>query len=295
MLIIIEGADKTGKTTLAQEISKRLGYKYVHFGVPGPSPADEYAKFLIDLKEPTVCDRFFYGEMIYGPLLRGRSLIKPLQRTVIERLCRSKSAVLIHAKTPLAIVSERLRLMGDDIITQEKNEAAYEAFESLLATSSLPKLDFIGLRDGSHIKFIENQLSLFNIVIKAPSFLTGIGTIDKPRVILVGDQLNKKVTWLNLPFDSGSSSTFLDDCLRKSKIKESDIYIVNSDTLIKEEIVWFYNNLEVKVIALGNKAAERLEMFAANFKVIAHPKRWKRFFSSKPEEYVTLLEKAAGL
>ena len=61
MIIVVEGADKTGKTTLAKDLADHLGWEYKHFGPPGPDPALDYVTFLRDLKTPVVCDRFFLG------------------------------------------------------------------------------------------------------------------------------------------------------------------------------------------------------------------------------------------
>lgn len=299
MLIIIEGADKTGKTTLAKEISSCLGFKYHHFGVPGPDPASDYAKFLINMKEPTVCDRFFYGEMVYGPLLRGKSVIKPLERMVIERLCRMRNALLIHANTPLALVSERLRVMGDDMITQEQNEKAYEAFNSVLSDSSLPVLSFSSVYDNSAERFIINKLdvmayNMLNKAIEAAKVITGVGTVDRPTVVLVGEKLNINQTWMCVPFDRGPSSEFLNECIIRAGINESELYIVNADTLTKAEVDFLYLNSAVKFVALGSKASIKLSEYEVQHVAIPHPQYWKRFHYTRKNEYIKMLVVAAS-
>lgn len=73
--IIIEGPDGTGKTTLAQTLCDQAGYAYRHEGPPpaGVTAFQHYAGILASLREPTLLDRFHLGELVYGPLLRGRS------------------------------------------------------------------------------------------------------------------------------------------------------------------------------------------------------------------------------
>src|ERR1700675_809922 len=105
MLAVIEGADKTGKTTLAKAIAKQLGYKYIHFSAPKGPPADEYIDFLLALKRPTVCDRFHLGELVYGPLLRGKAGLTPLQLATIERVMRLKQTIVIHAITDMKLAN----------------------------------------------------------------------------------------------------------------------------------------------------------------------------------------------
>jgi thymidylate kinase len=72
MLIVIEGPDKTGKTTLAKAIAEQLGYEYKHFSAPKGSPADEYIDFLLSLKRPTVCDRFISASSSTGLCFEAR-------------------------------------------------------------------------------------------------------------------------------------------------------------------------------------------------------------------------------
>lgn len=71
---IIEGPDGAGKTTYSRKLCEQFGLAYHH---EGPPPADvdifKHYKFLLETKIPTCFDRLHLGEMIYGPLLRGKS------------------------------------------------------------------------------------------------------------------------------------------------------------------------------------------------------------------------------
>lgn len=292
MLIIVEGADKTGKTTLCNEISRKFGYTYHHFGAPGPDPAKEYAEFLINLDKPAVCDRFYYGELVYGPLLRGKSLITKLQQTVLERLCRFQGAWLIHADPPLEIISARLKQLGDPLISKKQNTAAYYAFRDILRNSSLPKFNY-NSHEYSAEEFVMINRSMLNVYAKPDNTLTGIGTIEKPEIILVGDSLNKNVTWMGLPFDAGSCSEYLDYCLRSSGIREEEIYIVNSITVTLGELNYL-DAAEAKVVALGAKASIKLNSLNIPHVAIPHPQYWKRFHSREQHTYIKMLNKACN-
>jgi hypothetical protein len=80
-LVVLEGPDAAGKTTLARAIVGALGYEYRH---EGPPPADDLDVFGYYLKKLTyaatetfmvpgvVLDRFALGERVYGPILRGQ-------------------------------------------------------------------------------------------------------------------------------------------------------------------------------------------------------------------------------
>jgi hypothetical protein len=74
-VIILEGPDGGGKTTLANELVKR-GFHYRHEGPP-PEGVDLIAYYLkilndsIESPQDTVHDRLWLGEMVYGPIFRG--------------------------------------------------------------------------------------------------------------------------------------------------------------------------------------------------------------------------------
>ena len=94
-MIIIEGADCTGKTTLAKEICERTGLLYKHMG-----PPEEYADFDHILwydknsKFPAVWDRFHLGEHTYGALrLSKRGSLD--QQLVVRGLLGARGATVV--------------------------------------------------------------------------------------------------------------------------------------------------------------------------------------------------------
>lgn len=76
-LIICEGADNSGKTTLATRIEDKLNYEIIHS--PGPGTREHLLQFSIEIltrcrlyNERILLDRFcYFSEQIYGPILRN--------------------------------------------------------------------------------------------------------------------------------------------------------------------------------------------------------------------------------
>jgi hypothetical protein len=66
-MIIIEGSDSTGKTTLAHELSEKVGKPYRHQGRP-PEGYNYLGDGRHELAE-VVQDRFHLGELVYGAIL----------------------------------------------------------------------------------------------------------------------------------------------------------------------------------------------------------------------------------
>lgn len=295
MLVIIEGPDKSGKTTLAKEIEKQFCYKYAHFSAPGVDPASEYASFFSGISSPTVCDRSYFGERVYGPLLRGTSKISNLQYAVIERICRLKGAVFIYALTPLKICQVRLHdNLTNERISVENNRKAWVRFKTLAPACSLrPFLTY----DATEQKSLDDLLrylgqllpSLRSHAALAKDLCTGIGTIYGKKIVLVGERLNKKKTWLGLPFDNGPASNYLYERCKEAEVPEHMVYLCNAVDLIKKEVD-FLNLEKVTWVSLGTYADRRLSNLGVEHKAIPHPQHWHRFHAHEPEAYVKFLK-----
>ena len=71
-LIVLEGCDGAGKTTLAAALAARHGHAIVH-ATRSPEGTDLFAKYhaILARPGPLVLDRSFVSELVYGPLDRG--------------------------------------------------------------------------------------------------------------------------------------------------------------------------------------------------------------------------------
>lgn len=294
MLIVIEGPDKTGKTTLAKAIAKKLGYEYVHFSAPKGSPADEYIDFLLKLKKPTVCDRFHLGELVYGPMFRGKAGITPLELVTIERLMRLKQTILIHAVTNMTLANQRLLVSKDhEVVDTKQNLAAAEGFAEVFPhTNAGPVIEY----DGSSLDSIRNIIAVLKNVrrsLNKPAKYTGIGTITGSKIVFVGEQVNGKVTWRGLPFDKGASSQFLLEAFQKAGVPEKAVYICNADKLTLEEVDNLMRGGRTRFITLGKKAADKLSSFGILHHELRHPQFVKRFHYSKKSNYAAEIREVA--
>lgn len=100
--IILEGADQSGKSTLASRLADLTGMKVFHYEPPkGVTDfAREYLRFMEESDRPMIVDRCYLSEMVYGPIFRGASGVTP---EVKERVEASLSMcgyvmVLVHRR-----------------------------------------------------------------------------------------------------------------------------------------------------------------------------------------------------
>lgn len=294
MLIIVEGADKTGKTTLCKVIAKRFGYRYHHFGPPKKRPADEYIDFLLSLKQPTVCDRFHLGELVYGPMLRGKVGITPLELLTIERMLRLKRAILIHAATDMDVANERLAVSKQrELVDWTMNINASRLFEKVIAQTNVSTVFRYNGIAHEQLDLMLNVIERWLRLSDKPrgTKYTGIGTTGGRKLVFVGEQVNKNITWRHLPFDKGLSSEFLAEAFEAAGILERFVYICNADKLTEAEAAALAGPT-TRFISLGKKADKKLNEFGVQHAALPHPQWVKRFHYADKRFYAEDIRQA---
>jgi hypothetical protein len=280
--LIIEGCDKGGKSTLANAIAKRFGGKVCHFGKPKKHPATEYAEYAIVNNGNLILDRFYLGELVYGPLLRGKAGIDDVEFATIERILRKKQAILIQTTTSTALANKRLLVSKqDEAVDTRQNILAAKGFVEAGKRSNIQHhLTY----DGSNYDNLNKILGKLEVLkdtvesdqAEVHKVCTGIGTAVGKKIVLVGESVNQKVTWLNLPFDKGFSSQFLLDSLKAAGIDERLVYVCNADRITAAELEFLARG-KALFISLGKKADARLSHFDIPHAALPHPQYVKRF------------------
>lgn len=108
-MIIIDGMDNTGKTTLAHKLADRFELPYLHS--PSEYKYDFNRMFGWAIRElgsevRAIYDRFSpITDMIYGPVLRGGTPYLTDQRGIaIRELLRSTPHIIIYCRPPRDVI-----------------------------------------------------------------------------------------------------------------------------------------------------------------------------------------------
>lgn len=129
MIIIIEGPDGSGKTTLAETLSRQTGFPVVHR--TQPKSEEEKAKMMdgyvdaIKKGKNIIFDRCWYSEMAYGPIMRDKSVISYPEMYELEQLLTKRGALIIYCIDKPETLWYRCSKRGEDYITD------YDTFVSI--------------------------------------------------------------------------------------------------------------------------------------------------------------------
>ena len=140
MIIIIEGPDGSGKTTLAEKLSKQTNYPIIHTIHKSQPKTDEEKKLMMGEYLQTIrsgknmiFDRCWYSEMAYGPVMRGTSAISYPDMYELEEQLTKCGAIIIYATGHKAALWQRCQKRGEDYITSRDDfNAIYENFDRLM-------------------------------------------------------------------------------------------------------------------------------------------------------------------
>lgn len=302
-LIIFEGPDCGGKTSLMQEFRHQMGdTTELHHGPYPRLTAAQLPRYYVDGMMPLLrqyenmlMDRCWLSESIYGQVFRGgQDRVGAVARRHLERIAMRHAAVVILCMPPWEKVKEQwLARKGADSAAEyldkiEQLEQVYNLYKDLHLHTDLPIVRYDYTIHRSQIQQVRDEV---HRVAMRPHKTSGTaGNLDG-KVILVGEKASDHTdqdTLMQWPFSSFStqgSSRWLTAQLDASGVSESDLLWVNADTGLYQ-IKDLYART---VIALGQAASEKLVDAQIPHLVAKHPQFHKRFHSSEPYELMDLI------
>lgn len=286
-MIILEGPDGAGKSTLAEQLG--AGSKILHCG-PKLNTFRQFQALIHD--HPIgVWDRSFYSELVYGPVCRGRSGLDLLDLAYLELECAARGGRVIWLTQP----AETLMTRRPNFYKQINVDILRDSYEQVKAQSRLYTRTY--LNPGPHLKPQGKRW---------PHRGVGGG-----NVVLLGDQLHRpefgpghpawdRAPLVHLrPFDGSHSGYYLIRALLTlDRYSPHNVYLTNatkvwstrSDDALAAELNAVGPRL---VVVLGNNA-ERVarRVWHGAVKKVPHPQHRSRFHFHQLAKYAKLLEEA---
>jgi hypothetical protein len=322
MLIVIEGPDLGGKTTLAANLARRWHRPTLRSlsrppaptvltvkkgqPVPGVGPFEEYELALDEDKlgeairsrhDLVLADRWHTGEGVYGPLLRGRSRLTEAGLTHVELALDALGAVKVACLPPLDVLRDRHTTRGDDLVTADQLELirgwydlvtrryGYEVLNGTEPAHLVPMLLVNRARTRREWAYHAQRLSAG----------TYLGNPVLPRAILCGDVRNPRgdarFRRPFTPLTAAGSPTWLLNALVFSGY-HNDVGLINTaEPGVDLPQLWRALG-RPRLVALGRLAEARLTRLDLNHVAVPHPQHAKRFRYHDLDGYVAQLKEA---
>ncbi|MEE4534994.1 AAA family ATPase [Bacillus velezensis] len=134
-MIILEGTDCCYKSTVADKLSKELGYPVIkgssfELAKSGNEKLFEHFNKLAD-EDNVIIDRYIYSNLVYAKKFKGYSILTEEQQRTIEKKIRDKAKVIyLHADPK--VIKQRLRDRGDEYITERDIEPVLELYNQVI-------------------------------------------------------------------------------------------------------------------------------------------------------------------
>lgn len=309
-LILLEGADGSGKTTLANELAARAGDSWIlHQGPPpkGASIRDIYERPFFDgeasgqivgstnyytpLDPMTIiCDRWYLGELVYGPLLRGRSRLSPLQQRHLEGVLTSLGALQVIVDVSPEVRARRFADRGDELVSYEQAASAAARYLGLRPQLMTTYVNGDGL-------VVHTARGLLTTATREareaaelwPLHRGGYVGPRRPELLLVGDRRNGgDLPAPFAPYSNAGCSTYLWETLASFP----SVGVVNAHET--DQLGALVHALrDPRVVALGRQAADALGREGVPHGTVPHPQWWKRFRYADQPEYAAAIRRAA--
>lgn len=296
LIVILEGPDGGGKTTLAQTIARHYQCEVHHEGPPplAVHPLEHYGSLLQRYRgQRVVLDRFALGERVYGPIVRKKDRLGEDGWRVMSRLIRAARAVQVLCLPPLEMCHEAWASGREELVRdEEKFNTTYETYCRLAHTQ-----DVIYDRTRQH-EYDEHLFSVLNQAqfIKDRQLpMSMIGT-RTATLVLVGDRVNAHGGRLDLPFFSTTaSSQFLNLALAAAGVPEDSLALINAHTADgapNPDLQFLRHGFmyRPRVVTLGRAAYRTTRAAGIAVDCAAeHPQYWSRFKHAQLATYGSIL------
>lgn len=290
MIIILEGPDGAGKTTLAQQLATAFGLTVHHEGPPpqNVSMLQHYGRILDDARgKNVVFDRLYVGERVYGPIVRGQDRLGEDGYKRMRQLSWAVGALEILCLPAFEVCltnwqNRKGELFADPI----KLRQVHDSYRRYFTASMYLQYDFTSTDWGW--PWLRQTLETVAPTWESlPMRMTG-----HPRAtyLFVGDRGGDPDYRPDLPFFATTGSAqYLYNRLHDAGFDDSDVAFINSFSHVSGQPEVIPNHFK-KVIALGSHASHECRRQSIPHTKIPHPQYWKRFHAYQSGAYTKLLK-----
>lgn len=320
-MIIVEGPDNVGKSTLIKQLieldpSLRVLHRDRYWPSRGESIATSYLRALVPTEGDRtahnngIADRMFASECIYGALFRDGCRMTDGEHFAIRNVLNSYDAIAVHCDAPDETILEnwksREQLYDDPLLIAR---AYRQRFAEIFATNALMRYDWtsphaLQMRKDIIALHHAKREKMRRALAWWSAMPYGVGQLRHPRVILIGESSSPQAK-TSVPFANGPAGDFLAWTIARTQRivgdwLARDIYVTNAEkgtqqdaAILREELAFLVHPTRTVVITLGREAERMLEYVRPSLSKqpvaitnLPHPMFWRRFHWENRREYV---------
>lgn len=313
MLIILEGVDRSGKSTLAKMITDLLRrlhpadrVELLRAGPPVKHPLDEYERPLFHYRPGSghhiICDRWHIGERVYPSVFGRKTALTNAGTSHIEAFLRSRGALLVYLHAAPSVLDARLdaeqratpgsSLVDSAQLTVSRHLMDVEARASTLYRYEVDTtLDRDMAFDARNVVRVAETLE--RNVLQIAELRTYVGS-ENPHLLLLDNARHAAraaadPTPALMPYPA-TSGHFLLSAIDPFASR-SDFGLLNVNDVDDARRAWEILG-EPPAVALGVDAWRSSSEWAAG--AVPHPQYVRRFFNKHSRWYADLIARAAG-
>lgn len=139
MLIILEGVDGSGKTTLAALLSRALNAKVIHATRETPNTFTWFYETIVEARDRNIiADRFFWGQFVYQGV--GERKLSWEGLSDLERELHLSGGAMVYVTAPDDVIMTRLNSRGEQLsLPLDTLKARYEF---MLRRADIPVIQY---------------------------------------------------------------------------------------------------------------------------------------------------------
>lgn len=289
MIDVLEGPDLAGKSTLARQLASESPNTEILRQGP-PRDGDILEQYLrpiqrwcydpmINRPNLLVMDRWHVGELIYGPILRGESLLSLRQGDYIDMVLQTFGARFLYVTAPLRVLEDRYDIRGDGLIKREQLDAIQDGYE--LWMNHRPHWVMHAPSYGHFNNSLPPRIPI------APLAGPYIGPA-KPQVLLLGDERAKDTFIFPFVPSRSTSGHWLMAAMRAADVNHMNVGVMNACELHPSQLTTQWELLgKPPVITLGRNAQQAWRYAARTQEThyINHPQYMRRFHYTTMHKY----------
>jgi len=320
-IIVLDGPDASGKSTLAKTMQELYGAKILHATYRFKNNMFAYHTAILkkaiaeSQKGLVVIDRLWLSEQVYANVFRGGSKW-PLAGRFIDRMLLRFGAlnvICLPSAVTVSVENHRKNLDPSHPYDDDKVRELYAGYDAawgrLKYRHDYARYSFD--KDGQNTYDYADYLVVRLMQVQAlqpndldarqwPEFRNFGGSVKLSKTLIVGERSNPKWNSVNWPFyEHGNSSLFLAKALETIGAGEPSLCFMNAvegGRFQNTTELWISRLAETKrVVCLGNVAyrtVRRLVPGTKRVRLVPHPAYYQRFKAADAVSYERLLWEA---